>query len=90
MVIGGIPLLALSALNHDPAFEGSFTELTTGDYVALFYTSLFGSAVSYGVYFYNATKGYFEFLTFLKYTLSLNSTLIFVFFSARLYWFSCT
>lgn len=58
MVIGGIPLLALSALNHDPALNGSLTELNSGDYVALFYTSLFGSAVSYGVYFYNASRGY--------------------------------
>ncbi|KAJ4784261.1 hypothetical protein LUZ62_035507 [Rhynchospora pubera] len=57
MVIGGIPLLAISALNHDPALNGSFAELTSGDYAALFYTSLFGSAVSYGAYFYNATRG---------------------------------
>lgn len=67
MVIGGIPLLALSAFNHDPAFNGSFTELTAGDYVALFYTSLFGSAVSYGVYFYNATRGIYKSLSSQQY-----------------------
>ncbi|XP_010549885.1 PREDICTED: WAT1-related protein At3g02690, chloroplastic [Tarenaya hassleriana] len=58
MVIGGIPLLAISFLNNDPAFNGSIIqELTTNDIVALLYTSIFGSAVSYGVFFYSATKG---------------------------------
>ncbi|KAL5982971.1 hypothetical protein ACLOJK_017051 [Asimina triloba] len=57
MVIGGIPLLALSILNHDPAINGGLKELTSGDLLALLYTSIFGSAISYGVYFYNATRG---------------------------------
>lgn len=57
MVIGGIPLVAISILNHDPASSGRFAELTTNDILALLYTSIFGSAISYGVYFYNATKG---------------------------------
>lgn len=57
MVIGGIPLLAVSVLNHDPALSGSFKELSSSDLLALLYTSLFGSAISYGVYFYNATRG---------------------------------
>uniref|UniRef100_A0A6N2KD75 EamA domain-containing protein n=1 Tax=Salix viminalis TaxID=40686 RepID=A0A6N2KD75_SALVM len=57
MVIGGLPLLAISVLNHDPAFSLSLKDLTASDILALLYTSIFGSAISYGVYFYNATKG---------------------------------
>ncbi|KAF2314782.1 hypothetical protein GH714_033541 [Hevea brasiliensis] len=57
MVIGGIPLAVISILNHDPAFSGSLKELTGSDILALLYTSIFGSAISYGVYFYSATKG---------------------------------
>lgn len=57
MVIGGLPLLAISIINHDPIFNGSLQELSTNDVIALLYTSIFGSAVSYGVYFYSATKG---------------------------------
>ncbi|KAL6959720.1 hypothetical protein U1Q18_039874 [Sarracenia purpurea var. burkii] len=57
MVIGGLPLVVISFVNHDPAFSGSLMELTSNDTLALLYTSIFGSAISYGVYFYNATKG---------------------------------
>lgn len=56
MVIGGLPLMAISILKHDPILS-SFDELTTSDALALLYTSIFGSAISYGVYFYNATRG---------------------------------
>ncbi|KAH7690001.1 Multidrug resistance efflux transporter EmrE domain-containing protein [Dioscorea alata] len=57
MLIGGLPLLAISILNNDPAVKGSLSELTSGDVLALLYTSIFGSAISYGVFFYNATRG---------------------------------
>ncbi|CAN0897363.1 WAT1-related protein At3g02690, chloroplastic [Linum grandiflorum] len=57
MVIGGLPLVAISILNNDPAFNGSLNDLAASDILALLYTSIFGSAVSYGVYYYNATKG---------------------------------
>lgn len=57
MIIGGLPLLVLSVMKHDPAFTGSLQELDYGDWLALTYTSIFGSAISYGVYFYNATRG---------------------------------
>ncbi|RZC71546.1 hypothetical protein C5167_034709 [Papaver somniferum] len=57
MVIGGVPLLAISILNHDPAISGGLKELNTNDILALIYTSIFGSAISYGVYFYNASRG---------------------------------
>lgn len=57
MVIGGLPLLVISVINHDPAMSGNIMELTSNDLLALCYTSIFGSAISYGVYFYNATRG---------------------------------
>jgi drug/metabolite transporter (DMT)-like permease len=64
MIIGGLPLLVLSVIKHDPAFTGSLQELDYGDWLALIYTSIFGSAISYGVYFYNATRGFLLILTF--------------------------
>ncbi|WJX37036.1 hypothetical protein P8452_24850 [Trifolium repens] len=57
MVIGGLPLVAFAILNNDPAVSGSLKEYTSTDILALLYTSIFGSAVSYGVFFYSATKG---------------------------------
>lgn len=57
MVIGGLPLLAISVITRDPVFNGGIQELSTNDVIALLYTSIFGSAISYGVYFYSATKG---------------------------------
>lgn len=57
MVLGGLPLVALSILNNDPALNGSLSELSATDLPALLYTSIFGSAISYGVFFYNATRG---------------------------------
>ena len=57
MILGGIPLLALSFWQHDPAVSGHLQDLNSSDWGALFYTSLFGSAISYGVFFYNATRG---------------------------------
>ncbi|KAK1414999.1 hypothetical protein QVD17_30768 [Tagetes erecta] len=57
MVLGGIPLAAASILAHDPALNGGLSELTTNDVFSLLYTSIFGSAIRYGVYFYNATRG---------------------------------
>ncbi|CAI9299049.1 unnamed protein product [Lactuca saligna] len=57
LVLGGIPLAVLSILAHDPAVSGGLNDLTTNDVFALLYTSVFGSAISYGVYFYNATRG---------------------------------
>ncbi|TKV93144.1 hypothetical protein SEVIR_9G206300v4 [Setaria viridis] len=57
MIIGGLPLLVISVLNRDPALSGHIQELTWSDILALGYTSIFGSAISYGVYFYNATRG---------------------------------
>ncbi|MED6118693.1 hypothetical protein PIB30_005165 [Stylosanthes scabra] len=57
MVIGGLPLVVFSILNNDPALSQSLQEYSSTDILALLYTSIFGSAVSYGVFFYSATKG---------------------------------
>ncbi|KAG0457048.1 hypothetical protein HPP92_021881 [Vanilla planifolia] len=57
MIIGGLPLLIISALNHDPVLIGNVKGLSSDDVLALVYTSVFGSAISYGVFFYNATRG---------------------------------
>ncbi|KAH0978192.1 hypothetical protein GBA52_027911 [Prunus armeniaca] len=57
MVIGGLPLVMISILNHENAASGSLMNFTENDALALLYTSIFGSAISYGVYFYSATKG---------------------------------
>ena len=62
MVLGGLPLLAISILNHDNAISGNLGDFTTNDILALLYTSIFGSAISYGVYFFSATKGLVLFL----------------------------
>ncbi|CAI7742186.1 unnamed protein product [Closterium sp. NIES-54] len=57
MVLGGIPLLYLSFQQHDPAVSGGLADLSLIDWSSLMYTSVFGSAISYGVFFYNANKG---------------------------------
>ncbi|GJP29008.1 hypothetical protein CLOM_g14 [Closterium sp. NIES-68] len=57
MVLGGVPLLLLSFQQHDPAVSGHLSDLSLLDWSSLVYTSVFGSAISYGVFFYNANKG---------------------------------
>ena len=59
MVIGGIPLLALAIIQHDPALSGHIQDLEPSDWLSLVYVSVFGSAISYGVFFYNASRGLF-------------------------------
>lgn len=70
MVIGGLPLVIISILNHENAVSGSLMNFTENDALALLYTSIFGSAVSYGVYFYSATKGVLK--SFIMYNLSFH------------------
>lgn len=62
--------MAFAILNNDPAVSGSLKEYSSADILALLYTSIFGSAVSYGVFFYNATRG-----------LYIHPVMIFLFFS---------
>lgn len=57
MVLGGIPVMALSFWKHDPAVSGHLGDLRLEDWAGLFYTSVFGSAIATGLFFYNATRG---------------------------------
>jgi drug/metabolite transporter (DMT)-like permease len=53
MILGGIPLFALSA-----QFEtAQFVNLDASNWVAMAYSTIFGSAISYGVFFYFAARG---------------------------------
>lgn len=60
MVLGSIPVLALSIWRQDPAVSGHLQDLNLGDWAELVYISVFGSALATGLFFYNATKGTFR------------------------------
>ena len=53
MVIGGLPLFAMSAGLEVNQWNG----LTGGDWLALAYSTVFGSAIAYGLFFYFAAQG---------------------------------
>lgn len=57
MVLGGIPILALSYWKQEPAVSGHLHDLSLADWASLAYTAVFGSAVATGLFFYNATRG---------------------------------
>jgi drug/metabolite transporter (DMT)-like permease len=53
MILGGLPLFALST-----QFEtAQFVNLDTSNWLAMAYSTIFGSAVSYGLFFYFASQG---------------------------------
>lgn len=53
MVLGGVPLLALSVVQEGPVWQ----HLSQWDWLGLAYTTVLGSAASYGLFFYLAAKG---------------------------------
>ena len=53
MALGGLPLFALSAYGETDQWE----HLTGSGWLAIAYSTLFGSAIAYGVFFYLASKG---------------------------------
>jgi drug/metabolite transporter (DMT)-like permease len=53
MILGGILLFSLSLLGETHQWQN----LNYADYSALTYSTIFGSALSYGVFFYLASKG---------------------------------
>jgi drug/metabolite transporter (DMT)-like permease len=53
MILGGLPLFALSDLLE----QNQWTGLSGSDWFALGYATLFGSAISYGLFFYFASQG---------------------------------
>ncbi len=53
MVLGGLPLLALSVLTETAQWD----QLQLSDWVAMAYSTVFGSAIAYGLFFYFAATG---------------------------------
>lgn len=53
MVLGGVPLFALSALGEVQPWQG----LTGLDWGAIAYSTIFGSALAYGIFFFLAAQG---------------------------------
>ncbi|KAK9800881.1 hypothetical protein WJX73_005112 [Symbiochloris irregularis] len=57
MLLGGLPLAVLAAVQEGDALAERLPQLTGLDYLLLAYVSLLGSAASYAVFFYNAGRG---------------------------------
>lgn len=53
MILGGLPLLAMSATWESQ----QWANLNGGDWWAIGYSTVFGSAIAYGLFFYFASKG---------------------------------
>jgi drug/metabolite transporter (DMT)-like permease len=53
MILGGLPLFALSSLRETE----QWINLTTWDWLALSYSTVLGSAIAYGLFFYFASSG---------------------------------
>ncbi|MEA5462688.1 DMT family transporter [Leptothoe sp. PORK10 BA2] len=53
MIFGGLPLLGLSAYTEVHQWQG----ITPEGWLAILYSTVFGSAIAYGVFFYLASKG---------------------------------
>jgi len=53
MVLGGLPLLGLSYVREVQPWQ----QLTGPDWAAIAYSTLFGSALAYGIFFFLASKG---------------------------------
>ena len=53
MVMGGLPLFALSALGEHHQWQ----DLGLSSWAAIAYATVFGSALAYGVFFYLAVRG---------------------------------
>ncbi|MBX2864750.1 MAG: DMT family transporter [Leptolyngbyaceae cyanobacterium MAG.088] len=53
MILGGLPLLGLSGYTEIQQWQG----VTTVGWLAIAYSTIFGSAIAYGIFFYLASKG---------------------------------
>lgn len=53
MVLGGVPLFALSGLLE----TSQWSNLTVSNWLSLSYSTIFGSAIAYGLFFYFASSG---------------------------------
>lgn len=56
MVLGGMPLFLLSGLT-ETSQQLPWVNLTTLDWAAMAYSTIFGSAIAYGLFFYFAAQG---------------------------------
>jgi drug/metabolite transporter (DMT)-like permease len=57
MVLGGVPLAVAAAVREGPDLAARLALATPSDVALLLYVSLLGSAASYAVFFYNASRG---------------------------------
>ncbi|GMH36816.1 hypothetical protein BSKO_04689 [Bryopsis sp. KO-2023] len=57
MVLGSLPLIALCVTRESDILIPRLAEFNGMDALSLLYITLLGSAASYGVFFYNASKG---------------------------------
>lgn len=57
LLLGGLPLAVLAGVREGPELVARLQDLTPADVALLGYVSLLGSAASYGVFFYNASRG---------------------------------
>ncbi|MEM7726861.1 MAG: DMT family transporter [Cyanobacteria bacterium P01_A01_bin.45] len=53
MILGGLPLWGMSSILE----SGQWENLVSSDWIALFYATIFGSAIAYGLFFYFASNG---------------------------------
>lgn len=53
MIIGGLPLFSLSALQESQQWQN----MTVENWLSLGYATVFGSAIAYGIFFYLASQG---------------------------------
>ena len=53
MIIGGVPL----AIGSSYLESNQWTAVTGSDWLAIAYSTIFGSAIAYGLFFYFAAKG---------------------------------
>ncbi|KAL3158535.1 hypothetical protein ABBQ38_010761 [Trebouxia sp. C0009 RCD-2024] len=81
MLLGGLPQAALPPAKEGSELGPQLQQLTALDIALLLYVSLLGSAASYGVFFYNASKGNLtplSSLTFLKPMFAAGSGFLFL------------
>jgi drug/metabolite transporter (DMT)-like permease len=53
MVLGGLPLIALSSVTE----SAQWIHLSSADWIAMAYSTVFGSAIAYALFFYFASSG---------------------------------
>lgn len=75
MVLGSIPLVVLCATRESESLLPRLSQLTGGDILCLGYITLLGSAASYGVFFYNASRGNLTALSSLTFLTPLFATI---------------